>query len=641
MARGATTKPIRGTKGRTFLVLNVILAVTAVAAVAALILEHGGFDLAPRFRQALHVVQMVVVAVFILDRVVRVFLAPRRLSYVRENWIDFAVMAAAVLAALIGTQFPRRIVSAGALYVVVTQIYILVSLVLHAANLNVAVAESGISPPILLLGSFLLLCLVGSGLLMLPAAVQPGSYARWWYPDALFTAVSATCVTGLIVVDTGQHFTPFGQTVILVLIQLGGLGLMLFGTVFAMLVGRALSVRGSTAMGEMLSTDNVGQIKRVAIFVVLATLLFELVGAILLYPMFAAPRVIGSEVIHVPTIKAVWDSIFHSVSSFCNAGFSLYSDNMMEGVRQGWQTPLRDRPQMLCVLAPLIVLGGLGFPVLHDCFFFTRNAAVRLWHRVRGTVGTGLHNAPRLKLSLHTKIVLSTSAILLVGGMGVLLLVEPPTGDTGGRIGKSKIVDHLVPRRRNDWTSSTPNQRIKGAVFQSITARTAGFNTVDMSELSNAGKLTMCALMTVGGSPASTAGGMKTVTLALLLLAAWSVLMRREDVEIYHRSLPRQLVRKAVTLAVLYLLLVFVVTVLLSVAMREEKFIDVLFEACSACGTVGLSTGVTKRLNLMGKYVVIAGMFIGRLGLITVLLALTSRLRHVKYTYPHEHVIIG
>ena len=620
--------------------LNVVLAATAVVAVAALILEHGGFDLPPGFRLALHVAQMAVVAAFILDRLLRMFLAPRRLSYVRENWIDFAVMGAAVLAALIGAQFPRRIISAGALYVIITQVYILVSLVLRGVNLNLAVAESGISPPMLLLGSFLLLCLVGSGLLMLPAAVQSANYSRWWYPDALFTAVSATCVTGLIVVDTAQHFTPFGQTVILVLIQLGGLGLMLFGTVFAMLVGRALSVRGSTAMGEMLATDNVGQIKRVAVFVVLATLVFELLGAIMLYPMFAAPRVIGGEVIHVPTIKAVWDSVFHSISGFCNAGFSLYSDNMMAGVRQGWQTPLRDRPQMLCVLAPLIVLGGLGFPVLQDCFFFGRGAAVRLWHRVRGTVGTGLHNAPRLKLSLHSKIVLSTSVALLAGGAIVLLLVEPPTNDTGQRIGRSEMAPGPT-RPRNDWARSTPNQRIQGAVFQSITARTAGFNTVDMGELSDAGKLLMCGLMTVGGSPASTAGGMKTVTLALLLLAAWSVLMRREDVEIYRRSLPRQLVRKAVTLAVLYLLLVFVVTLLLSVAMREENFIDVLFEACSACGTVGLSTGVTTRLNLMGKYVVIAGMFIGRLGLTTVLLALTSRLRHVRYTYPHEHVIIG
>ena len=638
MARSGITSPARGPGPRVTVVLNVVLAAAAAVAVAALVLEYGGFRIEKWHRTVLHVVQTVVVAVFVLDRLARMLLARRRGRYVRENWVDFAVMGTALAAVLIGVQFREHIASAGALYVIITQAYILVSLVVRAVNVNLSFAESGIRPPLLLIGSFAFLCLAGSGLLMLPAAVHEEYHTSWYYPEALFTAVSATCVTGLIVVDTGAVFTPFGQAVILTLIQLGGLGIMLFGTVFAILVGRGLSVRGSTAMGEILATEKVGQLRRVAVFVVLATLAFEAVGALVLYPMFSAPQ--GADGAAPAAAKAVWDSVFHSISSFCNAGFCLYTDNMMQGVRDGWSQPLRDHWQVYGVIAPLIVLGGLGFPVLQDCGAFLKNALVRLRHRLRGTVEEGMHNAPRLSLSLHTKIVLTTTVVLLAGGAILLLLAEPQAAEPGKRIGRHEIVNEASPDR-NDWRTMDGAGRLRGAIFQSVTARTAGFNTIDMSELSNAGKLLTCGLMVAGGSPASTAGGMKTATLAVLALAVWSVLMRRPETEAFRRTLSMQIVRKALALAALYLLLVFVVTLLLSMAMRSESFLDVLFESCSACGTVGLSTGITTRLGLMGKFVVTAAMFVGRLGPLTMLMALIGGLRLAKYTYPNEQVIIG
>jgi trk system potassium uptake protein TrkH len=183
--------------------------------------------------------------------------------------------------------------------------------------------------------------------------------------------------------------------------------------------------------------------------------------------------------------------------------------------------------------------------------------------------------------------------------------------------------------------------RVRAAVFQSITARTAGFNTIDMAELSAAGKLWMCALMTIGGSPASTAGGMKTMVVALLALTAWSSLRGRPAVEAFHRTVSHDLVRKAVTLAVLYLLLVLIVTLLLCVEMRGHDLVDLLFEACSACGTVGLSTGVTANLTFSSKIVIIAAMFVGRLGTLTMLLAFSRRMKPVEYAYPGEDVVIG
>ncbi|MCP4378743.1 MAG: Trk family potassium uptake protein, partial [bacterium] len=209
-----------------------------------------------------------------------------------------------------------------------------------------------------------LMCLVGSGLLWLPAAIADGHGDRWFYPNALFTATSATCVTGLVVKGTGSTFTPFGQAVILGLIQLGGLGIMMFGTVMAMMVGKILSFKGTDTLGQMLSTSKTGQITRIARFVIIATFSLELLGAVMLFPMFR--DACGNNGLPLTAPQAMWYSLFHSVSAFCNAGFSLYDNNMMAGVSNGSWTALRDRWQMLGVISPLIILGGLGFPVLHD-----------------------------------------------------------------------------------------------------------------------------------------------------------------------------------------------------------------------------------------------------------------------------------
>jgi len=614
------------------LALNIALGATALAAIAALVLEYGFRGPPPVSKAILHAVETAVVAVFVLDRFVRVLLARRRGDFLRENWVDFLLMFLA--AAAVAISFRWQIVSAGALYVVITQAYILAVLILRAVSVNLSFAGSGIHPSWLLLGSFAFLILAGSGLLMLPAATPPDRLIN--YHDALFTATSGTCVTGLIVRDTGSDFTPFGQAVILVLIQCGGLGIMLFGTVTAMLVGKGLSLRTSNAMGQMLATERIGEIGRVVKFVIATTFTLEAVGAAMLFGMFASACGPGGG--PAPTATAVWHSAFHSISSFCNAGFALYGRNMAEGVAAGWQRPLRDHWQIMGVMAPLIVLGGLGFPVLQDCARYIRRLSGGFIRRLRG-MPQSRGKSPRARLSLHSKVVLTTSAALVVLGAAALLLVEQPNRPDA-RLGAHPIFD---PRKTaaSDWARMPMARRAREALFHSITARTAGFNTVAMTELSNAGKLSLAGLMIIGGSPASTAGGMKTMTFALLVLTAYGIVRRRRELEVFHRSIPLELLRKAVTVAVLYLALVAAVTVLLSVALDKENFIDVLFEACSACGTVGLTTGVTSRLTVFAKYVIIAGMFVGRLGPLTLLVALTSRIRHVEYAYPTENVIIG
>ncbi|MCD4825127.1 MAG: hypothetical protein K8S55_11000 [Phycisphaerae bacterium] len=601
-------------------ILDILLAVVSVGAIATLVMKYGGFGLEslPFSRMVLNATQKIIVGWFILDRIAHIFLARSRWAYVKSNWLDHIFILLFLVAIALTFHFNRRAaVSAGALYLIITQVYLLAALGLRAVSANLKLAGSGLPPSWMLIGTFAGLCVIGSGLLMLPAAIQPGGYENWSYGDALFTATSATCVTGLVVADTGTHFTTFGQAVILSLIQLGGLGIMIFGTVLAMMAGKRLSVRGSEAVGEMLGQDEIGGLGRAVRFVVWITFILEVIGAVTLYPMFrAVPDAMGNS---MAPLQAAWHAAFHSISAFCNAGFALYGDNLSQGVAQGWAQPLRNHWQIMGVFAPLIILGGLGFMVLQDGIAGLRvllSKVVRRWRKYPSD-----KPIPRIKLSLHSKIVLTTSVTLITLGAVVLGLLE-------------------IPSRHDGWREMSAFGKITNALFQSITARTAGFNTVDMDKLSDGAKVWMCGLMTIGGSPASTAGGVKTATVAILLLAMWSFLRRRAHVEAFGRSVPTILLQRAVTLIVLYMGLLIIVTLLLCVSMQGEKFIDLFFESCSACGTVGLSTGVTNRLGLFGKYVIIAGMFIGRLGPMTILLAMTARLKPVDYSYPDENIVI-
>jgi len=591
--------------------LDILLALTSLLAVATLVLDDGGFQLAPGLKSALHVLEGVIVGFFAADRLVRLWLARDRRWYFRHHWLDIALLTAVPVIYIAALELRGSALNAGMLYLVTTQVYILATLVIRAVGLNLKLSGSGIPPQRLLIGSFVLLALAGSGLLMLPAAVQPHCYADWGYRDALFTAVSATCVTGLVVVDTSSHFTPLGQAVILGMIQFGGLGIMLFGTVFALLVGRGLTLQGSDTLGKMVASDNLGEIGRVAAFVVATTLAVETVGTLLLYPMFAG----GLDAAGQPlsALGAAWHAVFHSVSSFCNAGFSLYGGSLMHGTAEGWVRPLSHHWQILGVFAPLIVLGGIGFPVLRN-LGQTIRTLVRRRHWPGRPVPLDRRHLPRTRLNLHTRVVLAATALLIPLGAGGLWLFESLAGS---RIGMGP------------------------ALFQSITSRTAGFNTIDIGALAPASKLLLCGLMSVGGSPASTAGGVKTVTLVLLALAVWNTMRRRKEFELFSRCISAELVRRTVALAVLYFALVAAVTLALTTVMPGTPVVDLLFEACSASGTVGLTTGITPGLTPLAKMIIMAAMFAGRIGPLTILLALTTRLRPADYSYPTEHVIIG
>jgi len=589
-------------------VLDVTAVAAALVAIAALLLEYGFYAL-PRWAPLplLVVLEALAAAALLGESIGRCLLAPDRLRALRRRWAHVAAPLAAVAAALMTPD-------GGSPALAAVQAFALAEVVIHGLALYLRLVGSGIAPAHLLMGSFVFLILLGTGLLQLPRAVGEGERPLY-FDQALFTATSATCVTGLVVHDTGE-FSLFGQTVILCLIQLGGLGIMIFGTLFLLFLRRQMGIRQAAVVGEVLNEASIGRITRVIKFVVLSTLAIEAVGALLLAPLWRGQP------------NAAFATVFHSVSAFCNAGFSLQRDSFAsEAMRNHWR--------VLLVVPVLIIIGGIGFPVLMDVLGGLPGSLRYLLRRA-----AGLSGVRRPRWTLHTKIVLVTTALLIVFGTAGVLAVEP--GAPKPKMGQASYTEQELADRQTDWRTMSTPRRVRHAWFQAVSARTAGFNTMNLNHLSPAGKLWLIALMTIGGSPASTAGGMKTVTFAILLLLVWASLRRREQVEAFGRSLSVALLRRAVALAVLFVALVAVTTLLLAAVQGPTaRFVDVLFESVSACGTVGLSLGQTPRLTLGGRYVIIGAMFIGRVGPLTLLMSLTGKTPPVRYRYPEEDVVIG
>jgi trk system potassium uptake protein TrkH len=439
----------------------------------------------------------------------------------------------------------------------------------------------------------------GAGLLMLPTASAEGQ-GSLSLVDALFTATSATCVTGLVVKDTGEEFSLIGQVIILTLIQLGGLGIVVFGAVFALLLGQALSVRESVAMQDLLSARTLGRIGNMITFIVFGTIIIELAGALCLHGMWAQD------------VERTWFcSFFHSISAFCNAGFGLFNDSL-EQYSRSWQ--------VYVVVCPLIILGGLGFGVLYDMVNIIADRVKRFFKKWFNKRYRFSMEAPK-RMRLQTKIVLSISISLIVLGTVAILVFERYAG-SGGVPGNAGVLD---------------------AFFQSVTARTAGFNTVDIKTMSPSSKLVLILLMFVGGSPGSTAGGIKTVTLAVVILTAVAALRKRQEVEMFQRSVRIVVVGRAITVTLLFAAVLVATTLALSITENSNGFgmSDIAFEAASALGTVGLTTGITRDLTTIGKLIIIAVMLVGRLGPLTLLAALTFNIRPARYNYPDEAIIVG
>ncbi|QRN81142.1 MAG: TrkH family potassium uptake protein [Nocardiopsis sp. BM-2018] len=428
---------------------------------------------------------------------------------------------------------------------------------------------------------------LGTLLLRLPVAHAPGHALDGL--AALFTATSALCVTGLVVVDTGTALSPFGQAVVLLLIKTGGLGVLSLGALIALATGRRMGFGERQRLQAQVGAQRVGGVVRFVRALLAYTTTVEIVGALALWPRLARDEGLWS---------GAWSALFHAVSAFNNAGFSLYRDSLRA---------FADDPWIAGVTLTLLALGGIGLVVVVD-------VAARAG---LGTAGDGR----RRHLTLHTRLALSATLALALAGTAALAALEWRNPDGLGAI--------------------APRDRPLAALFQALTPRTAGFEVVDVGAYRTPSQLVTMALMLVGGNPGSTAGGIKTTTLAVLLLAALALARGRERVTAFGRTLANETITKAAVIATLALLAIGMAATALTLTEPTLPPLTLAFEAVSAFGTVGLSLGATAELSAAGRVIVIVTMLAGRLGLLTVALALAADATRPAARFPNEDVIVG
>ncbi len=408
--------------------------------------------------------------------------------------------------------------------------------------------------------------------------------------DALFTATSALCVTGLTVVDTGSTFSFYGQMLIMTLVELGGLGIMTFAALLYLTTGWGISMRQRSFIQETYSSDFLRDIKKLVIFIFSFTFIAELAGALLLMPCWNKGFSLGQNIFY---------SLFHSVCAFCNAGFSLFPDNFV-----GY----RDNILLNIIITSLIILGGIGFPVIRELL-------------------SAMKKAKRARLTLHTKLALVVTAVLILFGTFIFWILER---------------DHYMAGM--SWW-----EKILMSYFQSVTTRTAGFNTMDFSLLGNATLMFAILLMFIGASPGSTGGGIKTTSAGTLFVVLWNRLKGSETNNIFKATLPQEIVSRTITV---FIVSIFFIIFILSLLMIDQQglvliqqsrglFLEYFFEAISAFGTVGLSMGITSKMDSLGKLLIIITMLVGRLGILTLVYVIINRREAPRYCFAEENVLIG
>jgi trk system potassium uptake protein len=455
------------------------------------------------------------------------------------------------------------------------------------------------NPSLLFLGSFFFLIVFGTGLLLLPRATHAGIT----FTNALFTSASAVCVTGLIVVDTATYFTPLGQGIILFLIQLGGLGVMVFTSFFGFFFQGSQSFQNQIFLKDFINEEQLGKIYNTLIKILVFTFGMEIIGAFIIYHTFPGGLHTG--------LEKIWYSAFHSISAFCNAGFSIFTDGMFDasmGARYNFNLHL--------IIALLIVFGGLGFPVVinfyHYLKYFSIKTLNQFTHRDR------FHFIPRV-ISANTRIVVVTTLLLIGGGTLGFWLFE-----------RQGVLQGM------SWYG-----QLVTSFFGAVTPRTAGFNTIDMTALAVPTILFYLFLMWVGASPNSTGGGVKTSTFALAFLNIVSIARGRNRVEIFGREITDDSTNRAFGIIIMSVVIIGASIFLLTYTNPDLPLRAMVFESFSAFSTVGLSLGITNQFNDAGKLILIATMFIGRIGTLTILVAFFRKLSSWNYRFPSEQIYIN
>jgi potassium uptake TrkH family protein len=571
--------------------INLALAVVSFAAISSLVLQYG-FYLSDEFVAVLTRVDLGIVQFFFWQYIIKVALARSKWSFIRKRWFEsglalLILLETALIFGFMGIDLVSRyffdinITAVTEVYIGLAQILIILNIVTEGIKYNTRIVSLKFHPSQTLIISFLVLILVGTGLLMLPRAT-PGNVSMSFL-DALFTATSATCVTGLTVVDTSTYFTRFGQIIILVLVQIGGLGLMTLSSFLAIFFGRGIGIRERVVLHQMMNVEKIGTITNLLRNAVLITLGIEAAGVVVLMFFWVDQGWTFGQLIY--------NSVFHSICAFNNAGFSTFSDSLVS---------FQNNTGVLLCISVLVILGGLGYIVLMDL-----SGVIKSWHKFQRNYRT----------NIQTRMVLIISAILLVVGFLLLLLLD-----------------------ENHWGYL----RVLTAFFNSITARSAGYNTIDMASLSIPSSLVVIVLMFIGASPGSTGGGIKTTTLGVLWSSIIAIISGQNRIVIFKRRLPFLVLNRA--LVVFAFAVMFVTAIIFMLSLTETaRGIDIVFEAVSAFATCGLSRGLTPHLSIAGKVIIVISMFIGRLGALTLAFAITASNEQsaTRVEYPSEAVMIG
>lgn len=475
---------------------------------------------------------------------------------------------------------------------------LILALIVEVSTSSLHLNNRNTNPGLLFAFSFLFIIVLGAALLMLPNA----TYTGIGFTDAFFTATSAVCVTGLIVVDTATYFTPLGRIFIIVLIQLGGLGIMTFTSFFGFFFKGGSSFGNEFLLKDLINEEKLSEIFNTLLKIITLTFSIEAIGAVIIYYTLDPSLFSGDASI-------IGFSVFHSISAFCNAGFSTLSEGL-------YQPGFRNNYNLHYIIGVLIILGGLGFPIVFNYYrlfsHFIKNKYRQLTSKSRYIHTPNIINA-------NTRLVMITTLLLLAGGFVFFMFSE---------------YDHSLK-------GLSVGGKVAGAFFGSVTTRTAGFNTVDMSMLAPATILVYLFLMWVGASPASTGGGIKTTTFAVAILNFVSMAKGKDRVEVFGRELSNDSGRRAFSVIFLSFLVIGMAVLMLAMTDGNLDLAKIIFEVISAFGTVGLSLGITAQLTIAGKWILIITMFLGRVGTLTILVGIFRKLRNFQYYYPTENIMIN
>ena len=540
---------------------------------------------------------------YILKYLIDILFSYEILKYLRATWFEglllFLILINAVSRLLLDQSILNwmghelELFNLENFYMLFIQFYFFVLVGIELGKASTRLSLLKMNPPQLLTLSFSILIVVGTGMLMMPEMTREVEYMPFF--EALFTSISASCVTGLIVVDTATYFTQKGHIILMLLIQLGGLNILSFATLFAVFSKKGLGIKHQTIIQDHFSSESLlsgkGLLRKIFFF----SFLIEIIGIILLY--FSWNPALNFQNVE----EQLFYSIFHSVSAFNNAGFTLFTDGLHNSL-------IQNSFNIHIIIGILILFGAIGFPVIDDIL-----SVDRIKKRIKNTF-----KSSNLELKLNTRISLYTSIVLIIFGMIMFYFLE----------------------QNNSLNNMTIYSQLITSFFQSVT-RTAGFNTVDISLVGTPMLIIFIFLMFIGGAPGSFGGGIKTSTFTLIIYSAINTIRGQKRIEIGKKTISPKLLHKAFSIFLFASSAIFISIFILSISDSEKGLMPIAFEAVSAFSTVGLSTGITPDLSYVGKVVIMICMFVGRIGTLTLAFALSNKMNSHNYEYPNAHITVG